>query len=130
MPDVPSVDGDIYDRIAADLREQMAKLEPAVREYERLRTLLEMVAAEPDLQPLQIDAHGSAPPPATNALRLREPRGYRAAQVVKLLRSEPGLTRIEVAERLGIRVGYLYQLLPDLREKGLVRERDGAWFPV
>jgi CRP-like cAMP-binding protein len=129
MRDVPSVDEDFYERIATDLREQMARLEPAVKEYERLRALLEMVSAEPGAQPLHIDAHGSGPPPVTGASRRRgEPRGYRASQVVSLLRAEPGLTRAELAERLGIRVGYLYQLLPDLRNKGFVRERDGAWY--
>jgi transcriptional regulator with XRE-family HTH domain len=48
--------------------------------------------------------------------------------VVSLLRKEPGLTRAQLAERLGIRVGYLYQLLPALREKGFVLDRGGSWF--
>ena len=47
---------------------------------------------------------------------------------MKLIRSEPGLTRSELAERLGMRVGYLYELLPTLSEKGFVLERDGSWF--
>jgi CRP-like cAMP-binding protein len=129
MPDIPADDPEFYERMADELRHRLAKLEPAVREYERLRKLLDMVAEGPEAQAVQIDAHGTGPPPSTGAGRRRAgPRGYRASQVLSLLRSEPGLTRAEVADRLGIRVGYLYQLLPALRKKGYLQERDGSWF--
>jgi CRP-like cAMP-binding protein len=111
----------------------MAELEPAVQEYSRLKSLLEIVTAEPDEETFEVMAHGTGPPPAAPAPRGRGeggvgPRGYRASQVVTLLRKEPGLTRAQLADRLGIRVGYLYQLLPALRKKGFVLERDGTWF--
>lgn len=132
MVDAPSTDPSFYEKMASDLRERMAKLEPAVREYGRLKTLLEMVTADPESNALSVDAYGTGPAPAprtsTAARRGGGPRGYRATQVVDLLRAEPGLTRAQLADRLGIRVGYLYQLLPTLREKGFVDERDGSWF--
>src|SRR5205814_10549106 len=129
MPKAKANDPEFYERMAGDLRERMAKLEPAVKEYERLRALLDMVSAGPEAHAVEIDAHGTGPPPSTGAGRRRTaPRGYRASQVLSLLRAEPGLTRAEVAERIGIRVGYLYELLPALRKKGYVQERDGTWF--
>jgi hypothetical protein len=131
MSDVPKADTSFYEKMAGDLRERMAALEPAVQEYERLKGLLEMVTADPGANDLRIDAHGTGPapaPPSATAARRGGPRGYRASQVVSLLRAEPGLTRPQLAERLGIRVGYLYQLLPALRQKGFVHERDGSWF--
>jgi CRP-like cAMP-binding protein len=126
-------DKDFYEKIAEELRERMAELEPAVQEYARLKALFEIVTKEPSADAFEVVAHGTGPPPVAASPRRRgaaatAPRGYRASQVVTLLRKEPGLTRAQLAERLGIRVGYLYQLLPALRKKGFVRERDGSWF--
>lgn len=126
-------DKDFYEKMAEDLRERMAKLEPAVKEYARLNALLEAVTEDPDADVVEVVAHGTGPPPAAAGARQRRasgtgPRGYRASQVVRLLRKEPGLTRAQLADRLGIKVGYLYQLLPTLRKKGYVLERDGSWF--
>ncbi|HEX8742760.1 MAG TPA: helix-turn-helix transcriptional regulator [Thermoleophilaceae bacterium] len=133
MSDVSIADKDFYEKIAEELRERMAELEPAVHEYTRLKGLLEAVTAAPGSESIEMVAHGTGPAPAAASPRRRGdadsgPRGYRASQVVTLLRKEPGLTRAQLAERLGIRVGYLYQLLPALRQKGFVHERDGSWF--
>jgi hypothetical protein len=120
---------DFYARMAEDLRARLRELEPAVQEFERLKAILGMVESG-DPPPVWVDAHGEGPAPQQHqASRPRgEPRGRRAAQVVRLLRSHPGLTRAELAERLGMRVGYLYELLPTLSQKGYLRERDGTWF--
>lgn len=107
MTDDLIADPRFYERMATELRQRMAKLEPAVREYERLKALLEMVMADPESHALRVDAHGAGPAPAPTPTRRGGPRGYRASQVVRLLRAEPGLTRAQLAERLGIRVGYL-----------------------
>jgi len=121
---------DFYNRIAEDLRARLRELEPAVQEFERLKAILSVVEGGDPPSAVWVEAHGEGPAPReSQSPRLRgEPRGRRAAQVVRLVRSEPGLTRAELAERLGMRVGYLYELLPTLREKGYVQERDGSWF--
>ncbi|HEX8743246.1 MAG TPA: helix-turn-helix domain-containing protein [Thermoleophilaceae bacterium] len=115
--------------MAEDLRTRLRDLEPAVREFERVKAILEVVESD-DPPPVWVYAHGEGPALREHqASRSRgEPRGRRAAQVVRLLRSHPGLTRDELAERLGMRVGYLYELLPTLLQKGYLRERDGTWF--
>ena len=133
MPQVPTGDRTFYAKMAEELRDRMATLEPAVQEYARLNALLEMVTAEADDDSFEVVAHGTGPSPAPAKPRRRGgasagPRGYRASQVVTLLRQEPGLTRAQLAERLGMKVGYLYQLLPALRKKGYVRESKGSWF--
>jgi hypothetical protein len=129
MREARDKDVGFYERLEREVRDRMRDLEPAVQEYERLKGILDMVEADMPPASLRIDAHGHGPPPRRATARRRgEPRGRRAAQVVELLRSEPGLTRAEVAARLGIRVGYLYELLPTLEKKGYVQERDGSWF--
>lgn len=121
---------DFYARMAEELRARLRDLEPAVREFERLKAILGMVESGDPPPAVWVDAHGEGPPPRERQpSRPRgEPRGRRAAEVVRLLRSHPGLTRAELAERLGIRVGYLYELLPTLRQKGYLHERDGTWY--
>lgn len=129
MSGTPVPHDEFYARMAEDLRARLRELEPTVREFERVKAILDIIEGD-DPPPVWVYAHGEGPAPREHqASRPRgEPRGRRAAQVVRLLRSHPGLTRDELAERLDMRVGYLYELLPTLRQKGYLRERDGSWF--
>jgi hypothetical protein len=129
MPDTPDRESKFSQRLEQDVRERMRALEGAVQEYARLKAILDIVEGGSQPTPIRVDAHGHGPPPRREPERRRgRPRGRRAAEVGELLQSEPGLTRAQLAERLGIRVGYLYELLPSLCKKGYVLERDGSWF--
>jgi hypothetical protein len=53
----------------------------------------------------------------------------RAAEVLRLVREQPGMTIPEVAEHFGTEMVYLYALLPELEEKGQVAKRGRHWYP-
>jgi hypothetical protein len=116
--------------IAARLKE----LKPSVDEYQRLEGALRA-----------LDGVGTAPAPAAPRAR-RAPRragkgtgtgrrgrprgtGSRANQTLELVRSQPGITIPELAERMGIKQNYLYRVLPGLEQDGQVRKEGRGWFP-
>lgn len=134
---------DFYAKIRSDVVAQMDALEPAVQEYERLARILEAIDADADTPPAaarsRSHASGRRPEPQSKGRTARrragerrpsEPRGQRAREVMEVIRREPGLPIPEIAERLGIRPGYLYQLLPRLAEQGMAVERGKEWHPV
>lgn len=55
--------------------------------------------------------------------------GKRGAEALEILRTNPGLTIREIAERMGIKQNYLYRLLPELAAEGRVEKRGKHWFP-
>src|SRR4051794_7158112 len=114
--------------IAARLKE----LKPSVDEYHRLEGALRA-----------LDGVGTSPAPAaprarrttraagTRTGRRGRPRGTgsRANQTLELVRSQPGITIPELAERMGIKQNYLYRVLPGLEQDGQVRKEGRGWFP-
>jgi hypothetical protein len=55
--------------------------------------------------------------------------GTRAAEAEALVRSEPGITIPEMAQKMGIQQNYLYRVLPDLEQRGAVRKDGRGWYP-
>jgi hypothetical protein len=55
--------------------------------------------------------------------------GTRAVQALALVRSQPGITIREMADRMGIAQNYLYRVLPGLQEQGHVTRRGRGWHP-
>ena len=43
------------------------------------------------------------------------------------MRSHPGITIPELADRMGIKANYLYRVLPGLQKDGVVRKQGGGW---
>jgi hypothetical protein len=131
---------DFYARMRLDVKARMDELEPSVLEYERLARILHAIDTEDGQAPaVVLEAHGtgravSAPPsrgPSVPAARRgSEPRGRRARQVMEVIRAEPGLSLPQIAERLGSKPGYLYQLLPRLADQGLAKEQSSRWHPA
>jgi hypothetical protein len=113
---------------------RMKKLEPAVREHERLakaQAALEAVVG----RPARAVRRSSARPPVKVKTRGRRGRppgsGKRAQEAFDLLASAPeGLTIPEMARAMKIQPNYLYRVLPGLREQGKVihRKADKRWF--
>ena len=53
--------------------------------------------------------------------------GQRATQALELVRSRPGITVPELAEAMGFKQNYLYRVMPDLAEQGLVTKSGRGW---
>jgi hypothetical protein len=122
---------DFLDQKKAEIRERLKEIKPLVDEYERL------LAAERALSGVQADSSGSrAPRPQRssngNGRRRRgggRPKGSgtRGTQALELVRSRPGITIPELAEAMEIQQNYLYRVMPDLAEQGLVTKSGRGW---
>lgn len=53
--------------------------------------------------------------------------GKRAQQALDLVRNQPGITIPDLAESMGIKQNYLYRVMPDLAEQGLVTKSGRGW---
>jgi CRP-like cAMP-binding protein len=53
--------------------------------------------------------------------------GQRAQQALEQIRNQPGITIPELAEAMGIKQNYLYRVVPDLQEQGLVTKSGRGW---
>ncbi len=71
----------------------------------------------------------SAKPAAKRGGRRRKRTGKRAAQALKLIVADPGITIPALAEKMGIKANYLYRLLPPLEQAGKIRKDGRGWHP-
>ena len=130
---------DFLDEKRSEIGARLKELKPLVEEYQRL----EAAAAALDGVP---QSNGTAPArraPARAASsrgtrratkgtgRRGRPKGSgtRGAEALALVRSQPGITIPEIAEKMGIKQNYLYRVLPGLAEDGLVRKDGRGWYP-
>src|SRR3954470_1150289 len=114
--------------IAARLKE----LKPSVDEYHRLEGALRALdGVDTPPAPAAPRARRTTRSAATRTGRRGRPRGTgsRANQTLELVRSQPGITIPELAERMGIKQNYLYRVLPGLEQDGKVRKEGRGWFP-
>ena len=67
----------------------------------------------------------------TGTGRRGRPRGSgtRAAEALKIVRDQPGVTIPEMAQKMGIQQNYLYRVLPGLEQDGKVRKEGRGWYP-
>ena len=65
----------------------------------------------------------------TGTGRRGRPRGSgtRGKQALELVRSNPGITIPELADKMGIKQNYLYRVLPALQKDGMVRKQGKGW---
>jgi hypothetical protein len=68
-------------------------------------------------------------PPTRRRAGRRKGSGTRAAEALKLVRAQPGITIPELAKKMGIKQNYLYRVLPGLRQEGKVIKRGRGWLP-
>jgi DNA-binding IclR family transcriptional regulator len=47
-----------------------------------------------------------------------------------LIKQSPGIAIPELAQKMGIKQNYLYRVLPDLQQQGLIRKEGRAWHPA
>jgi hypothetical protein len=62
--------------------------------------------------------------------RGRSRGGTRANQALELVRSTPGITIPQIAEKMGIEPNYLYRVLPRLANDGQVKREGQGWHPA
>jgi hypothetical protein len=55
--------------------------------------------------------------------------GTRAAEALLLVQGQPGMTMVELAERMGVKRTYLYRVLPVLEQDGKVEQKGRGWHP-
>jgi CRP-like cAMP-binding protein len=119
----------------AEIKARLDELKPLVDEYHRLEAAERALAG--------VDAPrgsgGGAPKPAPRPRRSSDgngdgggrgrPKGsgQRAQQALELVRSQPGITIPDLAESMGIKQNYLYRVMPDLAEQGLVTKSGRGW---
>jgi hypothetical protein len=62
--------------------------------------------------------------------RGRSRSGTRANQALELVRTQPGITIPQIAEKMGIEPNYLYRVMPRLATDGQVRREGQGWHPA
>jgi hypothetical protein len=62
--------------------------------------------------------------------RGRSRGGTRANQALELVRSQPGITIPQIAEKMGIEPNYLYRVMPRLLSDGQVKREGQGWHPA
>jgi CRP-like cAMP-binding protein len=133
---------DFLDEKRREIQARLKELKPLVDEFQRLE------AAEQALAGLNgTSASGRTAAAAPRATRSRGPArangngngagsgrrgrpkgsGQRAQQALELVRNRPGITVPELAEAMGIKQNYLYRVMPDLSEQGLVTKSGRGW---
>jgi len=59
----------------------------------------------------------------------RKGSGTRAAQALRLVRGQPGITIPELATKMGIKQNYLYRVLPALEQESKINKQGRGWHP-
>jgi hypothetical protein len=122
---------DFLDEKRKEIRARLQELKPLVDEYHRLE------AAVQALEGVQPTGSAAAPRRArsttrrasTGTGRRGRPRGSgtRSKEALAIVRSTPGITIPELAEKMGIKQNYLYRVLPALQKDGMVRKEGRGW---
>jgi len=127
---------DFLDEKRREIADRLTELKPLVEEYSRLQ------AAAAALEGVPAPASHAGParrvtaakPPrkrgATHGKRGRpKGSGTRGLEALELVKSTPGITIPEIAEKMGIKQNYLYRVLPGLAQDGLVVKDGRGWRP-
>jgi CRP-like cAMP-binding protein len=130
--DVP----DFLDEKRREISDRLKELRPLVEEYHRLEAAaaaLDGVSPSSGSSSAGRGRTRTATRRSSNGTGRRgRPRGSgtRGKQALELVRTNPGITIPEIAERMGIQQNYLYRVLPSLQKDGLVRKEGRGWHPM
>jgi len=126
---------DFLEEKKREIAARQKELRPYVEEYERLEEALRALggvkASAAPARATSTRTRRAAPSRAGGARRRGRPRGTgtRANQTLELVRSNPGITIPQLAEKMGIKQNYLYRVLPGLEQDGKVRKDGRGWHP-
>ena len=122
---------DFLDEKRKEIQARMKELRPLVDEFHRLEAAeqaLSGVGGAPAEEPPRRRRRSGGS--SSNGRRGR-PRGTgtRAAQALKLVEEQPGITIPQLAEAMGIKQNYLYRVMPALADEGKVAKSGRGWHP-
>jgi len=136
---------DFLDEKRTEIGARLKELKPLVDEYTRLQAAaaaLDGVPANsaapstPRRTPGRASAGGrkrgsSRANSGAAGKRRGRPKGSgtRGNEALQLVKSNPGITIPELAEKMGIKQNYLYRVLPGLAQDGLVAKDGRGWHP-
>jgi CRP-like cAMP-binding protein len=119
---------DFLDEKRREIRARMQELKPLVDEYHQLEAAAQALdGVTTTTTPRR--SRSTATRSTSGTGRRGRPRGSgtRGKQALELVRSNPGITIPELAEKMGIKQNYLYRVLPGLQKDGMVRKQGKGW---
>jgi predicted HTH transcriptional regulator len=122
---------DFLDEKRKEIRARLAELKPLVDEYHRLDAAAQALEGvkTPTSTGSSRRRRSTSTRTSTGTGRRGRPRGSgtRGKQALELVRSNPGITIPELADKMGIKQNYLYRVLPGLQKDGMVRKEGRGW---
>jgi predicted HTH transcriptional regulator len=122
---------DFLDEKRREIRSRMQELKPLVDEYHRLEAAVQALDGvnTPTSGSSTRRARSTSTRSSAGTGRRGRPRGSgtRGKQALELVRSNPGITIPELAQKMGIKQNYLYRVLPGLQKDGMVRKEGKGW---
>ena len=126
---------DFLDEKRKEIQARLKELKPLVDEYltlERARDALEGIGSPrrgPGRPPGSGTGNGRRRRRGSKQRRSRR-GGTRREHALKLVKDNPGITVGELADKLGIRQNYLYRVMGELRDEGLVKKQGKGFVPA
>jgi len=121
---------DFLDEKRKEIRARLQELKPLVDEYHRLEAAVQALeGVKPATGAAPRRSRSTTTRTAKGTGRRGRPRGSgtRSKEALELVRSNPGITISELADRMGIKQNYLYRVLPGLQKDGMVRKEGRGW---
>jgi sugar-specific transcriptional regulator TrmB len=120
---------DFLDEKRREIRARMQELKPQVEEYNRLEAAIQALDGVKTPSSSAAPRRARSTSTGTGTGRRGRPRGSgtRGKQALELVRSNPGITIPELADKMGIKQNYLYRVLPGLQKDGMVRKEGKGW---
>ena len=118
-----------------EIEARLKELRPLVDEFHRLEAAVQALdgvesaptrsGAAPRKRRSRAAGGGSSP--GTGKRGRPRGSGTRAKEALTIVRSSPGITIPELADKMGIKQNYLYRVLPALQKDGMVRKQGKGW---
>jgi len=126
---------DFLDEKKREIKSRLSELKPLVEEYERLlaaHDALDGVEAAGGAGTGRRAGGGKRSAGGGGSRGRGRPKGSgtRAKEALQLVKGRPGITIPELAEAMSIKQNYLYRVMPDLQQDGLVRKEGRGWHPL
>jgi CRP-like cAMP-binding protein len=121
---------DFLDEKRKEIRARLQELKPLVDEYHRLEAAVQALeGVKPTSSSAPRRTRSTSTRTSTGTGRRGRPRGSgtRSKEALALVRSNPGITIPELADKMGIKQNYLYRVLPGLQKDGMVRKQGRGW---
>src|SRR3954469_16197288 len=122
---------DFLDEKRKEIRTRLQELKPLVDEYHRLEAAVQALEGAKPATSTATARRSRSTSTSTRAGSGRRGRprgsGTRSKEALALVRSNPGITIPELADKMGIKQNYLYRVLPGLQKDGMVRKEGRGW---